>query len=135
MSARAVYWLTGAVVVLVTSLAVDGGPEQRGTSVLATILALGVIGLIGEVVALSRATGSGRTAPLASDLGPADGQIVVAKVVAVRAEPNGHDPRFHRFIALEVDGTCRKKEEVSGVGSSRVDLQACKLEYSIVSPK
>ena len=23
----------------------------------------------------------------------------------------------------------------SGVGSSRVDLQACKLEYSIVSPK
>ena len=26
-------------------------------------------------------------------------------------------------------------EERSGVGSSRVDLQACKLEYSIVSPK
>ena len=25
--------------------------------------------------------------------------------------------------------------EASGLGSSRVDLQACKLEYSIVSPK
>ena len=24
---------------------------------------------------------------------------------------------------------------ITGVGSSRVDLQACKLEYSIVSPK
>ena len=24
---------------------------------------------------------------------------------------------------------------MTGVGSSRVDLQACKLEYSIVSPK
>ena len=26
-------------------------------------------------------------------------------------------------------------ELLGGVGSSRVDLQACKLEYSIVSPK
>ena len=27
------------------------------------------------------------------------------------------------------------EKEEWGVGSSRVDLQACKLEYSIVSPK
>ena len=27
------------------------------------------------------------------------------------------------------------QEQVAAVGSSRVDLQACKLEYSIVSPK
>jgi hypothetical protein len=31
------------------------------------------------------------------------------------------------FIVVLLDG--------SSVGSSRVDLQACKLEYSIVSPK
>ena len=33
------------------------------------------------------------------------------------------------------DGEEKKEEEKKEVGSSRVDLQACKLEYSIVSPK
>ena len=33
----------------------------------------------------------------------------------------------------ERDGS--NADEVRSVGSSRVDLQACKLEYSIVSPK
>ena len=43
---------------------------------------------------------------------------------------------------LETAKACRARESgkefvavVSPVGSSRVDLQACKLEYSIVSPK
>ena len=34
-----------------------------------------------------------------------------------------------------IDGTKRVAEYRFDVGSSRVDLQACKLEYSIVSPK
>ena len=42
-------------------------------------------------------------------------------------------------IALLVDGDAQvcgvAKGAGAGVGSSRVDLQACKLEYSIVSPK
>ena len=37
------------------------------------------------------------------------------------------------IIALLIFGP--KKLPELGVGSSRVDLQACKLEYSIVSPK
>ena len=32
-------------------------------------------------------------------------------------------------------GALRKVKKTAAVGSSRVDLQACKLEYSIVSPK
>ena len=48
-----------------------------------------------------------------------------------------------RFVATEaVDPVTRagvlvisRTNDVQEVGSSRVDLQACKLEYSIVSPK
>ena len=35
------------------------------------------------------------------------------------------------FVANGITGV----RDMGGVGSSRVDLQACKLEYSIVSPK
>ena len=40
---------------------------------------------------------------------------------------------FARHLALRAEGSLRSS--LVGVGSSRVDLQACKLEYSIVSPK
>ena len=36
---------------------------------------------------------------------------------------------------LRVHPVTLRKRAVAWVGSSRVDLQACKLEYSIVSPK
>ena len=39
---------------------------------------------------------------------------------------------YLRFEVLDLPGVLA---EIAGVGSSRVDLQACKLEYSIVSPK
>ena len=35
----------------------------------------------------------------------------------------------------EVMGLAGPKTRIVDLGSSRVDLQACKLEYSIVSPK
>ena len=38
--------------------------------------------------------------------------------------------------SFERIGTSKEYQAVvTGLGSSRVDLQACKLEYSIVSPK
>ena len=51
--------------------------------------------------------------------------------------------RLKRFDALDADvhdvaveeSSLTTAESVADVGSSRVDLQACKLEYSIVSPK
>src|SRR5207244_3035254 len=32
---------------------------------------------------------------------PADGHVEIVPVVGVRAQPNAHDPRFGRFLALE----------------------------------
>ena len=45
-----------------------------------------------------------------------------------------------RFVVIDPEDKDRKLLDARGirfihVGSSRVDLQACKLEYSIVSPK
>ena len=41
------------------------------------------------------------------------------------------NPVSPRRLPYDVD----VEQALLGVGSSRVDLQACKLEYSIVSPK
>ena len=58
------------------------------------------------------------------------------------ANPNGVNPfRFTRAQAATCDQDHNYTDEQTAfhfglmVGSSRVDLQACKLEYSIVSPK
>ena len=45
------------------------------------------------------------------------------------------DEAAMRRLVLEVRESKARALEVKDVGSSRVDLQACKLEYSIVSPK
>ena len=42
---------------------------------------------------------------------------------------------FPKNLHAQARPTVTRCDIVSGVGSSRVDLQACKLEYSIVSPK
>ena len=49
--------------------------------------------------------------------------------VIVQMEPP-HD--VAKFIAATSKAVAEQRQ---AVGSSRVDLQACKLEYSIVSPK
>ena len=42
---------------------------------------------------------------------------------------------FDHVIDVHCVLTVEKLRQKAEVGSSRVDLQACKLEYSIVSPK
>ena len=61
------------------------------------------------------------------------------------ANPNLHDVMGYEplrraiasYLRIARDITCSADQILitAGVGSSRVDLQACKLEYSIVSPK
>ena len=46
-----------------------------------------------------------------------------------------HDPLMHGPVLFHLTALMYFLFGVSDVGSSRVDLQACKLEYSIVSPK
>ena len=43
--------------------------------------------------------------------------------------------RNNRPVAVDIAVRRDKEMQANAVGSSRVDLQACKLEYSIVSPK
>ena len=56
--------------------------------------------------------------------------------VMLAAQEAGRAAARTGAIARDVNAACRRPIEEAGVvGSSRVDLQACKLEYSIVSPK
>ena len=50
------------------------------------------------------------------------------------ARPSGEEVAL-AVSALGASGDPRSLGVLEAVGSSRVDLQACKLEYSIVSPK
>ena len=58
--------------------------------------------------------------------------------VAHDIDAMGYPHRDRQLLLHQEDGDaapCDFGDEVADVGSSRVDLQACKLEYSIVSPK
>ena len=55
--------------------------------------------------------------------------------LAVNREQQSAVSWKHARIELTADGAFIRDLESKNVGSSRVDLQACKLEYSIVSPK
>ena len=58
------------------------------------------------------------------------------KVLAPELDLYQDEPRQLPTGALGKDALLRLRFEARhDVGSSRVDLQACKLEYSIVSPK
>ena len=59
-------------------------------------------------------------------------QLAGARVAATARSAPAQAEDGVLFIAADI-GTAAGVEAV--VGSSRVDLQACKLEYSIVSPK
>ena len=60
------------------------------------------------------------------DLGEADGYFI--------EECYPSDEEYARLLAAEAQEN-DEQDDFTQVGSSRVDLQACKLEYSIVSPK
>ena len=64
------------------------------------------LGLVGELVALRLAVKEcARPRPLPKGTRPADGEVEVARMAGVRAEPNTRDPRFRRFAVIEPDET------------------------------
>ena len=76
---------------------------------------------------------------------PQDGEAIVALVRALDAAPAEPDQKI-AIVGLKLASATPlvqtlklmldpAKQDSQTVGSSRVDLQACKLEYSIVSPK
>ena len=59
----------------------------------------------------------------------------VTHAVRERLEERRRMEAAHEVLATFAPEEHATPEEQREVGSSRVDLQACKLEYSIVSPK
>ena len=85
----------------------------------------------------ARTTQSGALVNSANVTDPASGgsaiSLPIDVVSSVQVISNPFDPQYGRFTgALSSVETKTANYEM---GSSRVDLQACKLEYSIVSPK
>ena len=66
------------------------------------------------------------------DVGQGDAALITSragKTVLIDGGPRRSERALTAFLAAHLHGP------IDLVGSSRVDLQACKLEYSIVSPK
>ena len=73
-------------------------------------------------------------------LGPLElpNRVVMAPMTRNRAGPGNVPHALNATYYAQRAGAgliVSEATQVSPVGSSRVDLQACKLEYSIVSPK
>ncbi|MBV8314926.1 MAG: hypothetical protein JOZ53_08320, partial [Planctomycetaceae bacterium] len=106
MMVRADYWIGGLVVVIAASCAIHWGNALREVGPLVLGLAWLSLGLVGELVALRRALKEAHAPrPLPKDTRPADGEVEVARMAGVRAEPNVRDPRFRRFAEIEPDET------------------------------
>lgn len=59
---------------------------------------------------------------------------IMTSVQTIRFCDNCENKLYHQVHEDALTYYCRVCH-ITDVGSSRVDLQACKLEYSIVSPK
>jgi hypothetical protein len=104
MSLRLRFWIGGLAGALAASALIPWGPDLREVGPGVLVLGWALVGIAGEVVALvraARARPSGRT-PI--DPRPADGEVGLAPMRGVRAEPNARDGRFRRFVATEGDG-------------------------------
>jgi hypothetical protein len=101
---RAWLWCGGFLAIGVLSTLIAWPDEMAGLGPVILVLTFGFVGLVVEFLValgsppvLSRA--HRREPP--PDAPPADGQVEIVPVVGVRAQPNAHDGRFGRFLALE----------------------------------
>ena len=89
MTVRAGCWIGGLIVVVAASCAIHWGDALREVGPLMLGLAWLSLGLVGELVALRLAVKEAHAPrPLPKDTRPADGEVEVARMAGVRAEPN-----------------------------------------------
>jgi hypothetical protein len=102
MSPRVATWIGGLILGLLLAAIL---PESMFPGVRPAILgsALLVTGLIGELVEVIRARRSGHAAVWALDRRPADGRVDIAHLAGARSLPNPVDPRFGRYLGVDVD--------------------------------
>jgi hypothetical protein len=97
------YWLGGLVAVAVAALVLNRLPGWGEAGALGLFLGWGLVGLVGEIVALLRSLETGFAPPVSRDARAADGEVGLAELRGVTAEPNPEDPRFRRFVGIGPD--------------------------------
>ena len=118
MSLRAWYWLVGLVTVVLLSTLVSWPAEVADLGPFLLFCLLVLIGVIGEVVGIVRGLRptAGRP-PL--DTAPADGEVGMAAVAGVVAEPNPCDPRLRRFVRIDRSDAPGPMEAAGGTPALR----------------
>jgi hypothetical protein len=94
-------WVAALIAVAVVGYMVPWTDDWRQAGPLVLLLTVAMVALIVEIVALARASRGPDRPQFAEDPRPADGAVGIVPVAAVLSEPNPHDPRFRRFVALE----------------------------------
>ena len=101
------YWAVG-LSAIAAAWALAPWPERaRRFGPVVLLLAWGLAGLVAEFLALVRSARAGGTpsptlpTPKPRDTRPADGEVGVAPLAGVRADPNPKAPEFRRFEAVE----------------------------------
>ncbi len=94
---RGVYWGSGFLLGIAAAALV---PEELFPA--ARLMVSGLVfltfGTLGEIVARRQDSGN---VPSIRDTSPPDGRVGIAEVSGTIREPNLHDPRFSRFVALD----------------------------------
>jgi hypothetical protein len=97
---RAWLWCGGFFATGVLGTLIDWPDDLKALGPLTLVLVFGFGAIVIEfLVALGAPSVSRREPP--EDALPADGRVEIVPVVGVRAQPNAHDPRFGRFLALD----------------------------------
>jgi hypothetical protein len=98
---RPICWVAALVAVAVVGYAVPWSADWREAGPLVLLLIVALVALVVEILALARANRGPARPQFAEDPRPADGAVGIVPVAGVLSEPNPHDPRFRRFVALE----------------------------------
>jgi hypothetical protein len=114
---RPLCWVAALIAVAGISYLVRWSDEWREAGPLVLLLVLALVALTVELGALVRAHRGAAREPLPEDARPADGAVGIVPVAGVMSEPNAHDPRFRRFVALE-PGVSFADSRLSGTRSS-----------------
>jgi hypothetical protein len=98
MGSRIGFWVGGSIMVGLASRLIPWGAEWQEVGPLLMALVVVVAGSALEIASLGFIMPAPR---VLKDSRPADGEVGIAPMAAVRGEPNPHDPSFLRFVERE----------------------------------
>jgi hypothetical protein len=98
---HSIRWVAALIAVAVLGYAIPWSDEWSQAGPLALLLTVALVALLVELVTLARADGGRAHEQLPEDARPADGAVGIVPLAGLLSEPNPHDPRFRRFVALE----------------------------------